>query len=134
MEVIKTIGGRKFTLSKVNIRMRRVYSELTNLGADLTMVAEESTAITDDSIIAGEPENAVDRAKQRAHIRAQFRDLDKWRRVLTGDIIEKRDDLLKAILVKNGYQYDPEFWDEEADTEDLNDIVTGIFKQAPLKK
>ena len=57
-----------------------------------------------------------------------------------GEIIKKRTNLLKEILIDNGYGKDndlmsDEFWDNCVDPKDINEIITlSMTKDAPKKK
>lgn len=133
------IGIKVFKLTKVNINIRNLYADMTNFTADLTMIGDEAAAISDNMLIenAGKPDEdltAVQHAEIRAETRKRFQALDERRRTLAVEIVAAREKLLMAILKKNGYDYDAEFWNEEADVEDINDIVTGIFRPAAASK
>ncbi len=128
------IGSKKFVLTKVNIKMRDIYRKISDLGADLTLLADEAESVADEEILAdvnpGVPVGAKETAKARARVRKKLVDIDKRRRILSKEITDARDQLIEKVLQKNGYDYDREFWEEEADVEDINDIIAGLFRAA----
>lgn len=132
--MVYKVGSKEFTLTKKNIRMRNLYADMANLSADLSLLAEDADEMKETIVEEGEPETLPEKLKKRKQIREKYLELDERRRELTDKLAAKREELLRLILEKNGYEYDADFWLDEADVEDLNNIVTGIFKEASSGK
>jgi rRNA-processing protein FCF1 len=102
---------------------------------DLSASADEANDIADQTLIE-EADSATpkEKAKARRRMREKFRKLHAKQLQIKDDVGNKRDELLQTVLVKNGYEFDREFWYEEADTEDINDIIIALFKAAASGK
>lgn len=129
------IGDKIFNLEKVNLRMRDMYSKMSDSAAELSMLANEVEDAADEAEIE-ENDSLTPKEKAKARIRARkvFKDIDLKRKQLSEDIVKARESLLIAILEKNGYEYDHNLWYEEADVEDINNIVIDLFRRASAGK
>lgn len=127
--MVYEIEGRKFTLTKRNIRMRNLYAEIADLGTDISRLVEEAQTYTES--VQDEPtiEDKSERRERDRKVSLKYQEFDARRRELSDKITQKREDLLVMILKRNGIEYDPEFWLDYADIEDINNIVAGIFKE-----
>lgn len=124
-----TVSGTTFELKQVNLRIRDMYGTMTDLVADLSMLTDEAADIADQVEIDAEAAGTLAaKAKVRRAARVKMRGIDKKRREYTGKIVEHRGKILAAILEKNGYEYDGDWWDEYADINDVNGLIVGIMQ------
>lgn len=104
------LGGQSFRISRVVMGVRRTYGDLMKeTGEALAKVAALAHAEDDElERLGAEAEALAERNQTRLfHI-------------------------LELLLTKNGYEYDPEWWLDNGDEEDLRTfIVSAINKDIP---
>lgn len=115
------LGGRSFRISRVVNGVRRLYGDfLRETGELLQRTAE----------LAGKQQAATaeDADSVARELRAVSEEIEEAARRRHGDLMR----MIELLLTRNGYEFDPQWWDENADQADLVAfIVESLNKDAP---
>lgn len=116
------LGGRSFRISRVVTGVRRLYGEFLRETGELLQKAAD---------IARRQEAAAGTfadGAATADLVAVSEEIEEAARRRHGDLLR----MIELILTRNGYEFDPQWWDENADQADLVAfIVESLNKDAP---
>lgn len=130
-----SVGKKKFKLEKVSIYIGEMYSDLTQLVfdmQDLPTMIEESQLECD--LAMEEAETRADKLRAKlAHSKAIRGIRDDAKRIQE-EVFEKRFEILEELLKLNGYDFDRDLWEKNADTELVNDILVDLVGTGSKKK
>lgn len=108
------VEGREFVISRIVMKARQVYGEyLQDTGKYLQLVAEAQ---------ALDGKSADELEALNAKLEGAIEDYAKKKAAYI-------EELLEIILVKNGYEYDPEWWASNADYSAMEAFVYAALKK-----
>ena len=96
------LGGETFKISRITLEMRQLYGEYLIFSGEYYNMVTQYTAEADKETDLAELE------KKEAELNAAIERFAKGK-------AEHIEDMLKLILVKNGYKYDRKWWASNAD-------------------
>lgn len=122
------LGGRSFRIARVVTGVRRLYGEflretgrLLEQTADIAKLSEALDAATEEA----------EQKRLGAEIAAASAPIEDSVERRSADIMR----ILRLILEKNGYEFDPEWWDENADQADIVAFIAeSLNKDDPGQK
>lgn len=126
------VGDKKFKLEKKSIYISELYSELTKMAFDKVDLGAEVDEI--DLEYQSDIEDGMSNAKAGLKRIRAIRHLRSKIDALTGEIFEKRFEVLAEVLDLNGYEFDADLWRKKADVETVNDILVDLVGTGSKKK
>jgi hypothetical protein len=118
------IGLKEFDLTKVSIYISDLYVEMVRLMADSqTIEADFETLRLQNRIDYEQAETKIERLKAELALLRGTNDLRKEKIGKSVEAAAKRDEVIKEIVLLNGYEYDEELWKKNISEEMFEDIA-----------
>lgn len=126
------VGKKKFNLKDTSIYISEMYADLTHMVYGFNDANDELEEIDLEYQAAIEEGDSKARAGLK-RIRA-IREIKKSASELTHAVFQKRFEILEEVLTLNGYDFDRELWEKNADVELVNDILVDLIGGWSKKK
>jgi hypothetical protein len=124
--VIIPIGDREFKISRLTLQISKLYGEY------LIACGEYAKKVSDTKLLADESNDLPGLEKLSEEMQSLVESFAR-------DKAERITKMLSLILEKNGYEYDQDWWEENARYQDMEQFIFYALKKdedekAPKKK
>jgi hypothetical protein len=120
------IGGKSFVISRLTMRITELYGEYLIFCGEYAKKVNATKLLADDSGVDLPGLEKIDA------------DMQKLVEDFSIEKAERIEEMLKTILVKNGYEFDLEWWHNNATYQDMEMFIFQSLKkdedEAPKKK
>ena len=129
------IGKKKYKLEKVSIYIAELYIEWAHLGNEVAIkLSDIDEATIKNKIAREEAETIVDKLRADLVLHKALREINKTSYVDSKVAMEKRVEVLREIVILNGYDFDEDEWFKNIDEGWFDELIDELIGNKKKEK